>query len=140
MNYLDIFIIIIFAIFTIRGFFRGLITELMTLISLILGFFIGWLGILFIMVPLVTPIAAQLGFNELWFALMICINLQMSFMTPPFAVAIYFLRGVIPEEYGINTNHIIRGVIPFIALIMVGLGLCIAFPQIILWLPSVMIR
>ena len=117
----------------------GVFTMVMFLVF-ILGFFIGWLGILFIMVPLVTPIAAQLGFHELWFAMMICINLQMSFMTPPFAVAIFFLRGVIPDEYGINTSHIIRGVIPFIALIMVGLSLCIAFPQIILWLPSVMIR
>jgi len=110
------------------------------LIIFILGMFIDWLGIIFIMVPMVTPIAEVLGFHELWFAMMICVNLQMAFMSPPFAVAIYFLRGVTPPEYGITTAHIIRGVIPFIILIWIGIGLMIAFPQIVLWLPSVMIR
>jgi tripartite ATP-independent transporter DctM subunit len=109
-------------------------------IVFILGMFIDWLGIIFIMVPMITPIAEVLGFNELWFAMMIIVNLQMAFMSPPFAVAIYFLRGVTPPEYGITTGHIIRGVIPFILLIWVGIGLMIAFPQIVLWLPSVMIR
>ena len=98
------------------------------------------IGILFIMVPVVTPIAKVLGFDAVWFAIMLNVNLQMSFLTPPFALAVFFLRGVIPEEYGINTNDIIRGVIPFIVLICVGLGLCIAFPQIILWLPSIMVK
>jgi len=110
------------------------------IIIFILGMFIDWLGIIFIMVPLVTPIAEVLGFHELWFAMMICVNLQMAFMSPPFAPAIYFLQGVTPPEYGITTSHIIRGVIPFIALVWVGLGLFIAFPQIILWLPSIMIK
>jgi tripartite ATP-independent transporter DctM subunit len=109
-------------------------------IVFILGMFIDWLGITFIMVPMITPIAAALGFNELWFAMMIIVNLQMAFMSPPFAVSIYFLKGVIPSEFGITTGHIIRGVIPFILLIWVGIGLMIAFPQIVLWLPGVMIR
>lgn len=117
----------------------GIFIIIMVIIF-ILGMFIDWLGIIFIMVPLVTPIAEVLGFHELWFAMMICVNLQMAFMSPPFAVAIYFLRGVTPPEYGITTGHIIRGVIPFILLIWVGIGLMIAFPQIVLWLPSVMIR
>jgi tripartite ATP-independent transporter DctM subunit len=110
------------------------------IIIFILGMFIDWLGIIFIMVPLVTPIAEVLGFHELWFAMMICVNLQMAFMSPPFAVAIYFLRGVTPPEYGITTAHIIRGVIPFIVLVWIGIGLMVAFPQIVLWLPGVMIR
>jgi tripartite ATP-independent transporter DctM subunit len=105
----------------------------------ILGMFIDWLGIVFIVVPLVTPIATAIGFDTLWFAMTICVNLQMAFMSPPFALAIYFLKGVIPPQYGISTTHIIRGVIPFIILIWIGLGLMILFPQIILWLPSVMI-
>ena len=117
----------------------GVFVIIMVIIF-ILGMFIDWLGIIFIMVPMVTPIAEVLGFNELWFAMMICVNLQMAFMSPPFAVAIYFLRGVTPPEYGITTAHIIRGVIPFIILIWIGIGLMIAFPQIVLWLPSVMIR
>jgi len=106
----------------------------------ILGMFIDWLGILFIMVPIITPIGPALGFDTLWFAMMICVNLQMSFMTPPFAYAIFFLRGAAPSELGVSTADIIRGVIPFVILIMVGLGLCVAFPQLILWLPAQMIK
>ena len=117
----------------------GVFVIIMAIVFL-LGMFIADIGIIFIMVPLVTPIGKALGFDPIWFALMININLQMSFMTPPFAIAIYFLRGVIPPDFEITTAHIIRGVIPFIMLIWVGLGLCIAFPQIVLWLPSVMIH
>ena len=109
------------------------------LIIFILGMFIDWLGIAFIMVPLITPIAAKLGFDKVWFAIMVCTMLQTAFLSPPFALAIFFLKGVIPDKYGVNMGHIIRGVIPFIALILVGLALCVAFPQIITWLPSKMI-
>lgn len=104
----------------------------------ILGMFIDWVGIVFIMVPLVTPIGAALGFDPLWFAMMIIINLQLSFMSPPFAYSIFFLRGVCQPEWGVTSMDIIRGVIPFLGLIMVGLLLCVIFPQIILWLPSQM--
>ncbi len=106
----------------------------------ILGFFIDWLGILFIMVPIVSPIAPALGFDPLWFAMMICINLQMSFLTPPLAHAIFYLRGSAPPELGVTMGDIIRGVIPFVFLILICLGLCVAFPQLILWLPAQMIR
>lgn len=106
----------------------------------ILGMFIDWLGIVLIMVPLVTPIGEALGFDALWFAMMIIVNLQMSFLTPPFAYALFYVQSVCQPEWGVEMSHIIRGVIPFIILIMVGLGLCIAFPQIILWLPSMMIK
>ncbi len=106
----------------------------------ILGFFIEWIGIFFIMVPILAPLAPVLGFDPLWFGMMICINLQMSFLTPPYAFAIFVLRGVAPPDLGITSAEIIRGVIPYILLIMVSLGLCIVFPQIILWLPSVMIK
>jgi len=106
----------------------------------ILGMFIDWIGILFIMVPIVTPIGEVLGFDTIWFALMICINLQMSFLTPPFAYAIFFLKGITRPEWGVTTMHIIRGVIPFVLLIVIGLTLCAVFPQIILWLPTLMIK
>lgn len=109
-------------------------------IYFILGFFIEWIGILFIMVPIMAPLAPMLGFDPLWFGMMICINLQMSFMTPPFAFAIFVIRGVAAPELGVTTAHIIRGVIPFIVLVVIGLGICIAFPQVILWLPSIMIE
>jgi len=116
------------------------IMAIVMFIVFILGFFIDWLGIVFIMVPIITPISADLGFDPVWFSLMICINLQMSFMTPPFAPGIFFLQASAPPELGITTGDIIKGVVPFVVLVMVGLGLCAAFPQIILWLPSKMIR
>jgi len=109
-------------------------------IYFILGFFIEWIGIFFIMVPILAPLAPMLGFDPLWFGIMICINLQMSFLTPPYAFAIFVLRGVAPPELGVTTADIIRGVIPYIFLIMIALVLCIAFPQIILWLPAQMIK
>jgi TRAP-type mannitol/chloroaromatic compound transport system permease large subunit len=109
-------------------------------IIFILGMFIDWLGIVLIIVPLVTPIAAALGFDPIWFAMMIIVNLQTSFLSPPFAYALFYVQSICKPEWGVEMGHIIRGVIPFIVLIIVGLGLCIAFPEIILWLPNKMIK
>jgi TRAP-type mannitol/chloroaromatic compound transport system permease large subunit len=109
-------------------------------IYFILGFFIEWLGIFFIMVPILAPLAPMLGFDPIWFGIMICVNLQMSFLTPPYAFAIFVLRGVAPAELGVTTADIIRGVIPFIIIIVIALVLMIIFPDIILWLPGKMIR
>ena len=108
-------------------------------IVFILGMFIDWIGIIFIMVPIVTPIGDALGFDTLWFAMMIIVNLQMSFLTPPFAYALFYLRGICKPEWGVDTGHIVRGVIPFVLLIVLGLVLCIIFPEIILWLPAQML-
>ena len=109
-------------------------------IVFLLGYFIDWMGILFIVVPIITPIGDALGFDKLWFAMMICVNLQTSFLTPPFAYAIFYLRGAADPSLGVTTGDIIRGVFPFVFLILIALGLLIAFPQIILWLPGQMIR
>ncbi|MEE8414591.1 MAG: TRAP transporter large permease subunit [Dehalococcoidales bacterium] len=109
-------------------------------IVFILGMFIDWIGIIFIMIPIITPIGAALGFDSLWFAMMIIVNLQMSFMTPPLAYAIFYVRGAADPEWGVTTADIIRGVLPFVGLIVIGLALLIIFPDIILWLPRQMIR
>jgi len=109
-------------------------------IIFLLGFFMDWIGIVFIMIPIMTPIAAALGFDPVWFAIMVCVNLQMSFLTPPFAWAIFIVKGSADPELGVSTGDIIRGVIPYVILIMVGLGLCIIFPELILWLPGLMIK
>jgi len=106
----------------------------------ILGMLIDWIAIIFIVVPIVSPLLPVLGFDPLWFALMVCINLQMGFMTPPFAQAIFILKGTAPPEAGLTMSEIIRGVYPFVGLVAVGLVLCAIFPEIILWLPSRMIR
>jgi len=109
-------------------------------IVFLLGFFIDWLGIILIMVPIVTPIAATLNFHPVWFATMIMVNLQTSFMTPPFAGAIFICKGVAAPELNVTFADIVRGVMPFVVLILVGIFLCVAFPQIILWLPGKMIK
>ena len=102
----------------------------------IMGMFLDWVGILLIFVPIIHPILPSLGFDPLWFAIIVCVTLQTSFLSPPYAVSIFYLKGVAPPE--INLGHIYRGVIPFLVLQLVGVGLCITFPQIVLWLPSLL--
>jgi len=114
--------------------------SVIMLVIFLLGFLMSWLPILFIMVPIVMPILPALGFDPVWFAIMICVNLQMAFMTPPMAQAIFVCRGTVPKELGVETSDIIRGVFPFVGLIIVGLILCVIFPNIILWLPNTLIR
>ena len=106
----------------------------------LLGFFLDWLPIMFLVVPITTPIYPALGFDPVWIGIMICLNLQASFLTPPLAGAIFMLKGAASPELDITMADVIRGVIPFVALVMVALALCVAFPQIILWLPSLMIQ
>ena len=109
------------------------------LIVFILGMFIEWIGIVFIIVPVFSPILKKLGFDPLWAAMMICINLQMAFQTPPMAMSIFVCRGTAPPELGVTMGDIIKGVIPFIIIIMIALIICTIFPQIITWLPERMI-
>ncbi|MGB6607493.1 MAG: TRAP transporter large permease subunit [Atribacterota bacterium] len=109
------------------------------LIVFLLGMFIEWIGIVFIIVPIFSPIIIKLGFNPLWAGMMVCINLQMAFQTPPMAMSIFVLKGTAPPELGITIGHIIKGVIPFILIIMFTLVICTIFPGIITWLPEKMI-
>jgi len=99
-----------------------------------LGMFIDWLGILLIVIPIFVPVAMEMGYNQIWFSILICVNLQMAFLTPPFGYSLFYLRGIAPPEMTIV--HIYRGVIGFISLQWVGLILCIVYPEIILWLPK----
>jgi len=109
------------------------------LIVFLLGMFIEWIGIVFIIVPIFSPIIIKLGFNPLWAGMMVCINLQMAFQTPPMAMSIFVLKGTASPELGLTIGHIIKGVIPFILIIMFTLVLCTLFPGIITWLPEKMI-
>jgi tripartite ATP-independent transporter DctM subunit len=114
---------------------KWFILATMMFILFIGGFFISWQALLYICVPIFLPVVAALGFNHLWFALLVCVNLQMSFLTPPFAYAIFFVKGAAPPE--ITTWDIYRGVVPFVTLQALGLFTCVLFPEIILWLPRV---
>ena len=108
----------------------------MQLVVLLLGMFIDWIGILFIVIPIFTPLALQFGFDPLWFAMVICVNLQISFLSPPFAYSMFYLKGIAPPE--VTMVQIYKGVFPFIGLQIIGLTLVIIFPQLVLWLPSLM--
>jgi len=110
------------------------IFAVMMIIIFLLGMFIDWLGILLIAFPIFLPIADQLGFGQLWFVIIVAIILQTSFLTPPFGYALFYLKGTAPPE--ISMVDIYRGIIPFVFLIVLGLIICILFPQIITWLPA----
>jgi tripartite ATP-independent transporter DctM subunit len=101
----------------------------------VLGFFIEWIEISYIAVPLFLPIFVAAGVDMVWLAMMITVNLQTSFLTPPFGWALFFLRGVAPPE--ITTQHIYAGIIPFVALQILGMVLVFFFPTIATWLPKV---
>lgn len=104
----------------------------------IMGMFLDWVGILLIFVPIIHPILPSLGLDPLWFALVVCVTLQTSFLSPPYAVSIFYLKGVAPPE--VKITDIYKGVLPFLTLQIIGVALCIIFPQIILWLPSILYR
>jgi tripartite ATP-independent transporter DctM subunit len=110
------------------------------LIIFIMGMFIEWIAIVYIMVPIITPIAEAAGFSILWFSIMVCVNLQMAFMTPPFASGIFICRGAADPKLGITMGDIIRGVLPHVALVIIGLTIFTFVPEIITWLPGQMIR
>jgi TRAP-type mannitol/chloroaromatic compound transport system permease large subunit len=112
----------------------GGILVLMMATVFILGMLIDWIGILFVIVPIFMPIVQTLGLNPLWFVVLIAVNLQMSFITPPFAYAIFFVKGVSPPT--VKTTDIYKGVAPFVAAQILVLALCIIFPQLILALPN----
>ncbi len=102
----------------------------------IAGFFIDFIEITFIIVPVVAPIFISLNIDLLWVGILIAINLQTSFLTPPFGFSLFYLKGVAPE--GISTKHIYKGIIPYVAIQLTGLALVIFFPELALWLPKVL--
>jgi tripartite ATP-independent transporter DctM subunit len=104
------------------------------LLIFVLGFFIEWIEISYIAVPLFLPVFVNQNVDLVWLAMLICVNLQTSFLTPPFGWALFFLRGVAPPE--ITTRHMYLGVVPFIAIQVLGVVLVFSFPQIALWLPK----
>ena len=105
----------------------------------IFGLFMEWVGIVPILVPIFTPIIAELGFDPLWAAMLFCVTMQTSFLTPPMAPALFYIKGVAPKGVDFG-RHIVAGTIPFIALQVVGVALLAVFPQLALWLPRLMIK
>jgi TRAP-type mannitol/chloroaromatic compound transport system permease large subunit len=87
--------------------------------------------------PLFLPIVEALGFDPLWFGVLFIVNLEMAYLTPPFGYNLFYLKSVVSED--ITMGDIYRSVWPFVVLQMIGLTVCMIFPQIILWLPGLMI-
>jgi tripartite ATP-independent transporter DctM subunit len=123
------------------GYLRGLISGLpleplgiivvMMLILLVLGCFMDWIGILLLTMPIFVPVATGLGFDPVWFGILFCMNMQASYLSPPFGPAAFYLKSVAPPEISMQT--IFTGVLPFIGLQVIGLVLVLLFPQIALW-------
>ena len=126
----------------IQDFLRGLpfgaygVLALVMAVIFFLGFFIDFFEICFIHVPILTPIlVTHFGFDPVWLGILIGVNLQTSFLTPPFGFALFYLRGVAPAE--ISTGDIYRGVVPFVMLQVIGLAVIITFPALVFWLIGV---
>lgn len=121
----------------------GLMLLIMGLIF-VLGFFLEWIEISFVVLPLVAPVVEVLDFGYglsgqgllVWFAILVAINLQTSFLTPPFGYALFYLKGITEGQVSILTIY--RSIIPFVLLQVTGLVLCMVFPALVLWLPGLM--
>lgn len=124
----------------VHGFFSqlpgGVFTAvlLVMLVMFVLGFILDFIEIIFVVVPIVAPVLLAMGVDPIWLGIMIAVNLQTSFLTPPFGFALFYLRGVAPAN--IATSAIYRGVIPFIALQLLLLCVMALWPELVTWLPA----
>ncbi len=105
-------------------------------VMFLLGFFLDFIEIIFVVVPIVGPVMLQMDISPVWFGIMIAINLQTSFLTPPFGFALFYLRGVAPAS--VTTGDIYRGIVPFVMIQILGLCLIAAFPGLATWLPKLL--
>ena len=116
----------------------GMITVMLAA-YFIMGIFMEWVGIIPILVPLFTPIVLKLNIDPLWFGIITCVCMQTSFLTPPLAPSLFYIKGVAPSNVDFM-RHIVKGVIPFIVLQLIGLTIIIIFPELVLWLPRILAK
>uniref|UniRef100_A0A831ZZU5 TRAP transporter large permease subunit n=1 Tax=Desulfacinum infernum TaxID=35837 RepID=A0A831ZZU5_9BACT len=116
------------------GLSKWTIVFIMMLIVFIMGMFVDWAAILLVTVPIFMPIVLELEIDPLWFSMLMCVNLQTSFLTPPFGYALFYFAGVAPKGYDMMTIY--RGIVPFVILQLLGLCIIAVFPATITWLPS----
>ena len=114
-----------------------MLLALMMLVIFIAGFFLDWISVVLIFVPLFTPLIRAAGFDPVWFCILFLVMIQTSYLTPPMAPAIFYLRAVAPAA--ITIRHMYRGVVPFIALQLITLVVVMVFPKLVTWLPTVML-
>jgi len=118
----------------------GVVTAIIITMVLmfILGFFLDFIEIIYVVLPIIGPAILMMDINPLWFAIMIAVNLQTSFLTPPFGFALFYLRGVAPKS--VLTTDIYKGAIPFVLIQILMLVILSIFPQLATWLPSIMYK
>jgi len=115
----------------------GVVTAIIVvmLVMFLLGFFLDFIEITFVVVPIVAPTLFLMGVDPIWLGILMALNLQTSFLTPPFGFALFYLRGVAPRE--VSTGQIYRGAIPFIIIQVIALLMLALFPELATWLPEV---
>jgi len=126
----------------VRGFLGGLahqyshgaVLAIVMGLIFVIGFFLDFIEITFIHVPVLAPIMIDFGYDPVWFCILIAVNLQTSFMTPPFGFSLFYLKAVTPPE--ISTGDIYRGIVPFVFFQLIGLLIVVFFPQLATWLPD----
>ena len=114
------------------------IILIMMSVLLVLGLFMDWIGILLLTMPIFAPIIESLGYDLIWFGILFCMNMQVSFLSPPFGPAAFYLKGVAPPT--ISLQEIYRSLWPFMLMQIAAIFLVIVFPDIALWLPRVLMR
>jgi tripartite ATP-independent transporter DctM subunit len=114
---------------------HGMVLAIVMGFIFVMGFFLDFIEITFIHVPVLAPIMIEFGFDPIWFCVLLAVNLQTSFMTPPFGFSLFYLKAVTPPE--VTTGHIYRGIIPFVIFQLIGLAIVVLFPQLATWLPKV---
>ena len=114
---------------------HGAVLAIVMLLIFFIGFFLDFIEITFIHVPVLAPIMIDFGYDPVWFCILLAVNLQTSFLTPPFGFSLFYLKAVTPPE--ITTGHIYRGIIPFVFFQLIGLAIVVFFPQLATWLPDI---
>jgi tripartite ATP-independent transporter DctM subunit len=137
----------IIGVYTLAGgddFVRNIVTAvpfgkwgtiiLMNIILILLGCFLDWIGILFLTMPLFVPIVLEMGFNNIWFGVVFCMNMHIAYLSPPFGPSIFYMKSVVSKDVSVTTIY--RANMPYLWLTCLALAVTIAFPGISLWLPS----
>jgi tripartite ATP-independent transporter DctM subunit len=114
---------------------QGVVLAIVMLLIFFIGFFLDFIEITFIHVPVLAPIMIDFGYDPIWFCILLAVNLQTSFLTPPFGFSLFYLKAVTPPE--VTTGNIYRGIIPFVLFQLIGLAIVVFFPKLATWLPGV---
>lgn len=128
---------------TLMGLIRGMdvhpymILAAMMLILIFLGTVLDEIGIILLTVPVFLPIVRHLGFDEVWFGVLYAVTIQMGYISPPFGYTLFYIKGTLPPAVGMDTVY--RGILPFFILQVVGLLICALFPDLVTWLPRLMV-